>query len=74
MFAVCWAPFHTDSHPCIRSGGPVDCIGGPGRPEVSIDNPCISIDLHEYQWDGPWMIHGYPWMVLRHQWIINVYP
>ena len=22
-------PFHTDSHPCIRRGGPVDCIGGP---------------------------------------------
>ena len=22
-------PFHTDSHPCIRKGGPVDCIGDP---------------------------------------------
>ena len=22
-------PFHTDSHPCIRVGGPADCIGGP---------------------------------------------
>ena len=21
-------PFHTDSYPCIRTGGPVDCIGG----------------------------------------------
>ena len=21
--------FQTDSHPCIRIGGPVDCIGGP---------------------------------------------
>ena len=23
---------HTDSHPCIRIGGPVDCIGGPESP------------------------------------------
>ena len=22
-------PFHTDSYPCIRIGGPVDRIGGP---------------------------------------------
>ena len=22
-------PFQTDSHPCIRIGGPVACIGGP---------------------------------------------
>ena len=22
-------PQQTDSHPCIRLGGPVDCIGGP---------------------------------------------
>ena len=22
-------PFHTDSHPCTRIGGPVDRIGGP---------------------------------------------
>ena len=22
-------PFSTDSHPCIRIGAPVDCIGGP---------------------------------------------
>ena len=28
--SIFWIPpFHTDSHPCIRIGGPVDCIGGP---------------------------------------------
>ena len=47
--------FHTDSHPCVRIGGPVDCIGegaggqGAGGPSLPLELPKLTPKTPQWQ-------------------------
>ena len=43
--------FHTDSHPCIRIGGPADCIGGPVANTRAANHANLDHGINILKWE-----------------------